>query len=296
MSDEYETLREASTRLGVEPDWLRHRARSRGYLGRGPVGRPPKGMRVTLSANEWNLSAAPAVRKFVGVGALEKRTGKDWRTVLATARRMKERIYTKVPGERSRYCVSASSAERIVNAFKASTPEWGAVKTVAEACGVHMSTMRRVITQYAVPTRVDATRRSHGQGHAVVNIEAAREALMRDLSAETIAYAAKRHGVDWMLVSRALVKAGVHSRGKSQRKTWFDPRVVDAALAAYRTNPTDKETTPHAAQRSGVPVSTMKRWLASEGVVQTRAMARKAWLDPAIVDAIVNRRRAAAVG
>jgi len=251
-------------------------------------------MRVTITANEWNLAAAPTVRRYVSVGSLANRVDKDWRTVLAAAKRLGEHVYTDVPGERSRYCVSASSADRIADAFRKRLDGYAPVQSVAATLGISRVMLHRIVAAHSVPMVSDAAvdaRRS-----TLVHVEAAKAAMLRDLATETQDEASARHGVSYGTMARALTAAGLKYRKGNRRKSWLVPAAVDAAMLAYRTKSTSRETMPQAALRTSMVPSTLRGWLAADGFRQDRTQYRTAWLDPAIVDAVVNKRRAKDVG
>ncbi len=250
-----ETVREAAVRLKVQETWLRHRAKSRGLLGRGPVGRPPKGVTVGLTPDEWNAAVAPKVRRFVSVGSLEAETLRDWRTVLARCHAMGVAVFVYAPGQRAKYSVGATDARRVVASLSA---EAALARThvpltrAAKACGYPRPTFRRMLASQGCPIQ-----RSEG--------------------------ARLREWVD-MTAAREAVERAVLAEREARRATRGRPRKTPPVAG--------RESTRQARTRHGVPLSTLRRWLVKSGVPMLRANRRKAWLDPEEVDRVVKAHRA----
>lgn len=225
-----ETAREAATRLGVDPERLRHRAKARGILGTSPLrGRPPAGMAVCLTPDEWNAAWAPRVVRFVSVGSLERETGSDWRTILAMAHRMGEAVHLHAKGQRAKYSLGAAAARRVVVALRAvqvQARRMVPLRRAAKVCGVHGDALARILAAHGVPT-VAGPRRSR-----LVDLDAARRATLDHLARETLRAASARTGIPIDRLRRLLAKRGLVSEGR--KKAWLDPAEVNAVVNAHR--------------------------------------------------------------
>lgn len=290
-----ETLAVAAVRLGVAPTWLRHRALRRGFLNAGPVGRPPKDMAVTLRPWEWTRAAAPRVVRFVSVGSLETACGMDWRSILSVCRTLGEFVHMHVG--KAKYSLGASAAERVVaycQRRKATLAATVSMRVAATVAGVDKATLARIVAEHGVPVQTEV-RGAHTLRRVVM--DDVRAAMAADGRRETIVHAARRKGVPVSTLRGWLERAGVLSPNPRRRKASLAPETVDRVVATLRTPAVEREGTMEASVRTGVPMGTLRRWLALAGYVMARSDRRKAWLRVADVDAVVglNRQRAADV-
>lgn len=118
--------------------------------------------------------------------------------------------------------------------------------------------------------------------------------MLEDRELETVGGAADRRGIpadtlrSWLRAD-GLIPPRRHGRVVSRVRTVDVDRVV-----ASRHHPS-KELVGVAARRHGVPVSTMRRWLRIAGLMTPVPRGHRLWLDPKVIDAVVNEHRGLSV-
>lgn len=284
-----ETLDEAAVRLGCERAWLREMARKRGLIGPAPVGRPRRGTDISLRPWEWNRAAAPRVIRYVDVASLEVACEMDWRRILSICQTRGEFVHLHVG--KVKYSLGASAADRVVAYCKARRAILAAtvsMRLAATIAGVNKATLARIVATHRVPVFEEY----HG-GRILrrVVMDDVRTAMALSEHRETVAHAAKRTGTPLGTLRGWLARAGVLTPDPKRRKATLDPDAVDRVVAGARTAPVEREGTAEASERTGVPMGTLRRWLALAGHRMARSDRRKAWLRVADVDAVVNKHR-----
>jgi hypothetical protein len=199
----------------------------------------------------WDALAAPKVRRFVSIASLVTATGREARTIVARCHALKEWVYVDVPDHPWKYSVSASTAKRVTASFRKDDAARKGRVSLKHAAGV--------CGYYR-----DAMRRMLTEGgHSIV--------VTGDASGRRSS---------WVLMADAVsVTLSANATEKPARDRRKAPPVAG------------RETTATAVRRTGVPLSTLRRWLVADGVVFNRHGRRKAHLDPVVVDRVVAENR-----
>lgn len=281
-SEDYETVSEAARRLGKHYGWMSRRAVRLGLIAPQPVGRPRKGQEVRLPASHWDVAAAPTPRTFVSLGSLEKETNVDYRTILTRCNDLGLKVYVDHPKQRAKHCVSATEAKTVM-ASLAADKNRKALKTTAEAMGVHRDKLKRILERNGLLTLRSVRRR------LLVDPVAAREALLKDLATETLDASSKRTGIEKNQLRQWLREDGLLPLVANRRKSWLEPSAVDAVVAHRKG--LGLETLRQASARTGVAMSTLRRALISAGVVMIGKGRQRPWIEPAVVNDALQRHK-----
>lgn len=280
-SEDYETVSEAARRLGKHYGWMSRRAVRLGLIATQPVGRPRKGQEVRLPASHWNVAAAPIARKFVSLGSLETKTNVDYRTILTRCNDLGLTVYVNHPEQTAKYCVSATESKTVI-ASLAADKHRTALKTTAEKLGVHKDTLTRILERRGLLTLRSVRRR------LLIDPVVAREALLAELSKETLDASSKRTGVEKNQLRQWLREEGLLPLVANRRKAWLEPAAVDAVVAQRKG--LGLETLRQASARTGVKMTSLRRALIAAGVVMIGRGRQRPWIDPAVVDAALLNR------
>ena len=287
-AEKYETVGEAARRLGKHHSWMGRRAVRIGLIAKQTAGRPRKGQEVRLPASQWNVVAAPMARVFVPLGELQKRTGVDWRTILTRCNDLGLTVYVDHPKQKAKYCVSATEAKTVVASLAADRNR-KALKTTAEAMGVHRDKLKRILQRKGLITLRSVRRR------LLIDPVAAREALLSDLATETLDAASKRTGIGKTQLRQWLREEAMLPMVANRRKSWLEPEAVDAVVARRRGS--GLENLRQASTRTGAKMTSLRRALIAAGVVMIGKGRQRPWIDPAVVDAaLLNRLKPKDVG
>lgn len=110
-------------------------------------------------------------------------------------------------------------------------------------------------------------------------------AVDRDMAQETVAQAARRHGLSDHGLRAWMIEAGYEPPGRPGKVTKHTPEAFDAVVAAKHKAAAETVRLRTASRDTGIARSTLRDWLRSDGVDTRRPV------PAAIVTAVVNTRR-----
>jgi hypothetical protein len=168
----------------------------------------------------------------------------------------------------------------------------------AKEFGYHVATFRALLIRHRVKitkyTCCDGDP-SAGQPMHHVSVAACHRAVKADMELETLIHASERTGIPRKTLWGWMIASGEATIGRRGRWQKFAPRVFDEVAAANGFK-RGGETLQRAAKRSHVDPHNLRTWLKAAGVYQSVPRGQRLYLDPAIVDATVNKHRAKDVG
>lgn len=170
--------------------------------------------------------------------------------------------------------------------------------TAARKFGYNVATFRDLLARHSVKVvhysccngKEDVT-----SPWRYVSEAACHRAVRADMDRETMAHAASRLGVPYKTLRAWLLAAGRVMPGR--RGCWqrLEPGVADAVVAANGFC-AGGETLSGAAKRVHADPRNLRAWLSAAGAYSTPPRGQRVWLDPAIVDRVVNNHRSQIVG
>lgn len=302
--DPIEHITDAAKRLRLSAKTLRQRAREAGLRPCRAGACPTPGKGVGLPRSEWNRIGHGGKRKTgpkTQAPAPPTRKGRWWTT------EEKQRLADMWGVVDSReVCASLDrpwsaireEARRLgLPVGQAGMDGWETLAAAAKRQGMSYVQMRSLCARRGV--LVVAHRTSFAESARVAFVQPADvdEAVAREVRLmDTPGAAAKRLGIHPRVLMEWLRVAGVlPAETQSGRCHYRIPSASIEAVLAARGWRAGGESVAQAAVRVGIGEDRLRRWLAGDGIVSPKRGARL-WLDPAVVDAVVARHRAASAG